>query len=71
MSDPTGEPGVDRCVCHDVSFAELLRLSRERGWGFAELQRESGCCTGCAMCEPYARRALQTGETTIPLDLPG
>lgn len=61
---------VTRCICHDVSFAELKRLSDKEGLGLGELRDRTGCCTGCTMCEPYVRRMLRTGETEMPLMSP-
>lgn len=58
---------VDRCVCHDITFAELLRRARDAGIGFNELQQQTGCATGCALCEPYIRLALKTGRSTFPV----
>ncbi len=69
--------GVDRCVCHDVTFASLKILARQiepRGATPAadpgvvdltlrELRRMTGCTTGCGTCEPYIRLMLQTGRT--------
>jgi bacterioferritin-associated ferredoxin len=59
--------GVDRCVCRDVTFARLIRLARERGAGFGELRRLTGCGTGCGMCIPYIRVALATGRAELPV----
>lgn len=54
---------VDRCVCHDVSFAELKRLAQDAGADIDELGRRTGCGTGCGMCVPYIREMLRTGRT--------
>lgn len=53
---------VDRCVCHNVTFAELKRMSEEGGAGFETLKAWTGCGDGCGMCEPYVRKMLETGE---------
>lgn len=58
---------VDRCVCHNVTFAELLRIHRETGADLAELRRRTGCGTGCGMCVPYIRVALTTGRERLPV----
>lgn len=58
---------VDRCVCHDITFAELLRRARDAELTFEELQARTGCATGCALCEPYIRLALATGRSTFPV----
>ena len=62
--DPTP---VDRCVCRQVMFAELVRLHRETGAGFEELQRRTTCGTGCGMCVPYIKVALATGRVRLPV----
>lgn len=62
--DPTP---VDRCVCRQVLFADLLRLHRESGAGFDELRRLTGCGTGCGLCTPYIRVALATGRARLPV----
>ena len=63
-TDPTP---VDRCVCHNVTFAELVRIHRETGADLAQLQRLTGCGTGCGMCVPYIRVALKTGRVRLPV----
>lgn len=61
---------VDRCVCHDVSFAALLRLHAEQGLDLEALKARTGCCTGCGTCEPYVRLALRTGDVSFPVLTP-
>lgn len=61
---------VTRCVCHEVPFTEILRLSREEGLSFDDIRARTNCCTGCTMCEPYVRLALRTGETDLPVLTP-
>ncbi len=58
---------VDRCVCHEVPFEDLVRLNREQGLSLEQLMDRTGCCTGCTSCEPYVRIALATGETDLPV----
>jgi NAD(P)H-nitrite reductase large subunit len=58
---------VDRCVCHDVTFEELVRLHRERGLDFDQIQDRTHAATGCGLCEWYIRAALATGETRFPV----
>jgi len=61
---------VDRCVCHDVPFSELIRLAETEGLSLDDLERRTGCCTGCGMCEAYVRLALATGEASLPVIAP-
>jgi NAD(P)H-nitrite reductase large subunit len=62
--DPTP---VDRCVCHNVMFAELLRLHRETGADLDRLQRLTRCGTSCGVCLPYIRVVLTTGRVRLPV----
>lgn len=54
---------VQSCICHDLSFEHLLLVARERELGLEALKRETGCCTSCALCEPYVAEMLRTGQT--------
>ena len=56
---------IDRCVCLNRRFAELLPAARVRGFTLADLMRETGCGDQCGLCRPYLRRMLATGETTF------
>jgi NAD(P)H-nitrite reductase large subunit len=64
---PTSRAPVDRCVCHNVLIAELVRLHRETDAGFDELQRRTHCSTSCGLCRPYILAALATGITRFPV----
>lgn len=57
---------VDRCICHQISFAEVKRIADEKGLLSVErLRVEKICSTNCRLCEPYLRQMLKTGETTF------
>lgn len=57
---------VDRCVCFDRPFAELLKVARATGATTLEdLQEETDFGLACRICNPYVRRMLRTGETTF------
>lgn len=58
---------VDRCACHNVTFAELLDLHRAEGLGFDALCERTDCATGCTACEPYIRLTLETGVVDHPV----
>jgi NAD(P)H-nitrite reductase large subunit len=64
---PAAQAPVDRCVCHGVLFAELIRRHRETGAGFDELQHQTHCSTSCGLCGPYILAALATGIARFPV----
>lgn len=55
---------VDRCVCHNVTFAELKAMSTPTTT-VIELSAKTNCCTGCGMCRPYITLMLRTGRTAF------
>lgn len=54
---------VDRCVCINITFEKLKSMHAEEGLDLEALKDRTGVCSGCAMCEPYIRTMLRTGET--------
>lgn len=58
---------VDRCVCKQVTFGELLALAELVGPDVDELSTRTKCGTGCGMCLPYIKIMLRTGETCLPV----
>lgn len=56
---------IDRCVCLNRRFADLLPLTRTREFSLAELMRDTGCGGQCGLCRPYLHRMLSTGETVF------
>lgn len=56
---------VDRCICHGVTFEEVVRAARADGLSLAQLEDRLGCGTGCGLCRPYLRRALRTGQVVF------
>jgi bacterioferritin-associated ferredoxin len=59
---------IDRCVCFNVTFAELKLYAQDHQCGLDELKQRFGCGRGCAMCVPYIRVTLQTGQVEFPPD---
>jgi bacterioferritin-associated ferredoxin len=61
---------VEKCVCHDVSFAHLLAWAADRSNTTVDDVRDTfGCSGSCGMCRRYIEQALATGEPRIPLVL--
>lgn len=55
---------VTKCVCKQVTFAELHVMVKEKGYtAIEQLMDEKICCSGCGMCRPYVKKMLVTGET--------
>lgn len=55
---------IDRCICFDRTFAELKEVARANSVGSVEeLQDHVEFGRQCALCHPYVRRMLRTGET--------
>ena len=55
---------VDRCVCFEVSFRRLKAHAEQTGCGFEGLTARFGCGRGCALCVPYIKQMLATGQTS-------
>ena len=63
---------VDRCVCVRRTFAELIRLARQRGFTtLADLADATGAGRGCNGCRAYLQASLDTGCTEFALRAPG
>jgi hypothetical protein len=65
--------GVDRCVCANVTFAQMQRWLDEHPAAGAESHAEAldrlrakfACGEGCALCVPYVRAMLESGVTVF------
>jgi bacterioferritin-associated ferredoxin len=56
---------IDRCVCRQTTFAELLPLARANGWDVPAIGAATGCGVQCGLCRPYLREMLMTGTTVF------
>ena len=61
---------IDRCICRNRRFEELLPEALASSWSLNELIRVTGCGGQCGLCRPYLRRMLATGETAFDHLLP-
>ena len=61
---------VDRCICFEVSFAQLKAYAQRTGCGMDDLRAHYGCGRGCALCVPYIETMLETGQTSFPFRPP-
>ncbi|PAP75592.1 (2Fe-2S)-binding protein [Rubrivirga marina] len=57
---------IDRCLCFGKPFAELAEVADATGAEtVAELQEHALFGRKCALCHPYVRRMLRTGQTVF------
>lgn len=57
---------IDRCFCFGQTFADLHAIAEATGaQSVAELQERALFGRKCALCHPYVRRMLRTGETVF------
>ncbi|NNF57728.1 MAG: (2Fe-2S)-binding protein [Rhodothermaceae bacterium] len=57
---------IDRCMCFGRTFAELKQTAEATGAdSVAALQEHAVFGQRCALCHPYVRRMLRTGETVF------
>ena len=61
---------VDRCVCLNVTFAQLKDDAKVNCRTFDDLRSRYGCGSACSLCVPYIKAMLITGQTSFPADLP-
>lgn len=57
---------VTRCICHQISFEEIKKISDNKEFDTVEKLRVEGICsTNCRLCEPYIKMMLKTGEVSF------
>jgi bacterioferritin-associated ferredoxin len=56
---------IDRCVCKQVLFADLLPQAQARGWDLTGLIDATGCGAQCGLCRPYLRVMLRDNVTVF------
>ena len=56
---------IDRCICTQRTFCDLIDEARAEGLSLTQLVETSGASACCTMCGPYLRRAFRTGQTTF------
>ena len=56
---------IDRCICTQRTFADLVAEARREGWSLDALTWASGAGAGCGMCRAYLKRAMRTGEVVF------
>ena len=61
---------VDRCVCSNVTFAQMRSLIVAHGGDERMLRERHNCGGACGMCLPYIRAMLHTGRTSFEVGDP-
>ena len=57
---------IDRCMCFGKTFADLADVAEATGAStVAALQEHALFGRKCALCHPYVRRMLRTGQTVF------
>lgn len=56
---------INRCVCTDMTFDQLLTQAEREGLSLPQLAECTTASRNCGMCGPYLRRAFRTGETVF------
>lgn len=60
---------IDRCVCFNVTFAEILERCKQEALdpslGVEKIADKVDCCKKCQFCRPYLAAALRTGKTVF------
>ncbi|MEM1183775.1 MAG: hypothetical protein AAGI53_02125 [Planctomycetota bacterium] len=58
---------VNRCICFDRTFEELLQIAVSTGGGLLEAHKQTGCGARCGLCLPYIQLMLREGSTDLPV----
>ena len=67
---PGGAIIIDRCVCTQVLFSDILPQARAHGWDLARLTTATGCGAQCGLCRPYLDAMLRDQVTVFHALLP-
>lgn len=59
---------IDRCVCKDLSFAELREMAALLGDDIDLIALSTGAGIDCGTCRPWLERALAEGVDGFEVD---
>lgn len=57
---------INRCICINKTFEEILKISRNNNWNIEKLEKEIKCGTKCKLCKPYIEKCITSGITEFP-----
>ena len=58
---------INRCICHNVSFAKMLQLMADKNLTIKEAMEKTGAGGNCGLCIPYIRLSVEIGKTSHPV----
>ncbi len=62
---------IDRCVCVQVTFAQMRVFADTHGAAdVAQLRNAFGCAERCGLCEPYIQQMLGSRTVVFTSPLP-
>lgn len=64
---PATAPRVESCICTGVSFEDIKQAAGGSESGLLDAHKATGCGGQCALCLPYIKLMLMTGETSLPI----
>ncbi len=56
---------IDRCVCKQISFTELLEMTHVLGPDIDLIALSTGASIECGTCRPWLQKAIATGEAAF------
>lgn len=57
---------ITHCICHKISFADILKLAKENHIDrLPALKQKLNICNKCRKCNPYVREVLKYGVTSF------
>lgn len=60
-----GNGQIDRCVCFNIYFKEILDLMQKEKINSHEARKRLACCSRCRLCSGYIEKMDQTGRTSF------
>ncbi len=57
---------VNRCICSNIHFADMMLIAREQGFSTVEeLRNHHICASHCMICAPFLEMMLKSGKTVF------
>lgn len=61
---------IDRCVCTDFTFEEILAIAEETDLPIHRVMARTGASGSCGCCLPYVEHTIKTKITLYTKPLP-